>query len=264
MKNYYKLILFFFLILRYDIYYCQNSTTSYKVTADKLNVRSAPDENAEVIKTLPTDETIELESVSNGWGKIKNNELQYVKMDYLTPVPLNIIPVPESKPERSWRSLPLIAITAFLLGPIFIILLNIYMFKAKKKRIKNLESTILQDIENIDLAKKNLAEKERLIEEQNKVHQANIDASYENLFNKISKIYGHENALKFHNNDLWIGMHWRLVHHIKGLPQEVKENVSANKTILHWNYDQYISRGATKYRKRIILEDDIVTSWQDL
>jgi len=150
-------------------------------------------------------------------------------------------------------------------GPIFIIFFNRYKYRAKQKTIKNLEEIILQDCEIIEHAKKEAANQEIQIDEENKKRKANIDLAYENLFNKITKICGSENAVKFNNHELWIAMPAVLALFIKGAPDSDKENVSANKTTIVWYYGMYkTSHGTTKYERQIVVENDLVTSWQDL
>lgn len=58
--------------------------TSYKVTANKLNVRATPSTNGAVIGTLAAGTVITPLNISKGWAKINyKNKLGYVNADYL-------------------------------------------------------------------------------------------------------------------------------------------------------------------------------------
>ena len=53
----------------------------YRVTCRKLNVRSAPSVDSARIAQLMRGETVTMENIENGWGKLSGGG--YVCMDYL-------------------------------------------------------------------------------------------------------------------------------------------------------------------------------------
>lgn len=146
------------------------------------------------------------------------------------------------------------AIFIFIAGPIFITFFNIYMYKKKKKRIKNLELKLLADNELLEDLKKDLKQEE---ESLNKID--------DELLEKVNSIFGRENAIKFNNRELWIGMPAFLALFCKGNPEDNKENVTTDTNTEYWYYGKWkTSHGNVKYKKQIVIVNKLVASWQDL
>ncbi|MDD9149346.1 GH25 family lysozyme [Sporolactobacillus sp. CQH2019] len=64
----------------------QNSSglTPYLVTADRLFIRQSPGMNGKILGTLNRNDQVEVESITNGWAKIKSNNNQvYVSAAYI-------------------------------------------------------------------------------------------------------------------------------------------------------------------------------------
>ena len=62
------------------------SAKTYQVTADKLNVRNAPEKGA-VIGSLTAGAEVEVVGISNGWAEITfKGKKAYISAKYITPV----------------------------------------------------------------------------------------------------------------------------------------------------------------------------------
>lgn len=61
-----------------------SSVTAYLVTADRLFIRKEPSMTGQIVGTLAKNDQVEVESIANGWAKIKsNNNSVYVSAKYI-------------------------------------------------------------------------------------------------------------------------------------------------------------------------------------
>jgi len=125
------------------------------------------------------------------------------------------------------------------------------------------------DKNRIRKAKEKKAEKktERLREIESKKRKREEDKRKKKNERKTHLLekYGDNDGAKIFKEKLWVGMTKKMLIDSKGSPRDIDETVYKDTTKQYYFYKQYTTKQKkTRYKFRVVLEDDIVVGWKDL
>jgi len=133
----------------------------------------------------------------------------------------------------------------------------------KEKIVAKYDELVLEKPELFDASKVKTFD-ERLIEEMLLGEEAE-KAEEEKRRKDIIKKYGKKNAEKVLNKEIFLDMTKAMLVDARGEPDDKKENVSKDLVKLKCYYGKTeTSRGTTKYKYEVNLENDLVVGWKDL
>ena len=83
-----------------------------------------------------------------------------------------------------------------------------------------------------------------------------------NISKSITNTYGPKKAAKFHQGDVWKGMHKHLLVIAKGRANNIMKTVYNTVVTEKWQYGKYVNiLGQDNYTFEVTLEDNIVMDW---
>jgi len=123
-----------------------------------------------------------------------------------------------------------------------------------KKAESNYDKAYDEFMEQAERRKKLIAEEEKKIAEKEDKRKKHINKEYEG-----------EIAEKLLKKELFIDMTKQMLIDAWGEPDDKKETVFKNKVKLKYLYGKTsTSRGTTKYKTQVNLENDLVVGWKDV